>query len=818
MSRAVVASSILVVALIALPVATPALIPFLDPVNGLPGAALVPDRYEGSFSIVGLRGEARVYYDEWLVPHIEATSDEAGFYTVGWISASLRLFQMDLYRRVALGNLSSLIGAAGLESDRLSLTLGLPQAVEETWRMIESSPDLSGIASALEAYSRGVNDYIEYAKSNGLLPAEYRVLGLEPEPWRPIHSLSIAKLLSLMLAWDTDDLVLNELVRRHGPDIIVNLDMINRTRNVAHAPCSEAVMLGSIILGETVNATLLPPSSSLASKLSSIYSIWSDASNNWVVSPRVSGSGKPLLANDPHLALTAPPIWLILHIKTPSINVAGVTVPGVPFIVIGRNLDVAWGFTNVGSDFVDFYYYVWRDGKYLYRGEWLEPTTREYSIMVWNPASRGYTEEKIVVRSTIHGPLLEENGEAFSVKFTGAGPSLEVVFIYNLNKAKTVGEALEAQRYFISPVQNLVVADSSGNIAYSPNGGYPARTNLPVIETSKGMIVNTGFLPFNGSRGEGEWEGFIPLEDLPALYNPNLPFIATANSKPWNGSCGLGLGWNYADRFRTLRIYDLLRDASSMGPLSVDDMFRIQLDTRDYSLEALASILASLTPRDDETREYVDMLMQWLQDPSTDTDDRIAPLVLAWSYYFHGSVWEKLYGSTDNRYFFKIEHLEALVDGYLRGEEWASSYLGGSTLEELALSSLREALSTLDSFFGGGEWQYGRMHFYRITNPVLKTDIAGDPAAGGPYSVNVAPPNGVDASVGAPVSIGPSVRLVSDLSTSVLYIALPGGESGNPFSKHYSDHYEGFWLTGRYYTLDMEEGHGAASLVFHGGG
>ncbi len=818
MSRAVVISSILVVIILAVPVVFPALLPFLDPINGLPGAALAPDKYEGTFTVRGLYGEALVYYDEWLVPHIEATSDEAGFYAVGWISASLRLFQMDLHRRVALGNLSSLVGEAGLESDRLSLLLGLPEAIEETWSIIESKPEFSRVASALEAYSRGVNDYIEYAKSNDLLPAEYRVLGLEPEPWIPIHSLSIAKLLSLMLAWDTDDLVLNELVRRHGPDIIVNLDIVNRTRNLAHAPCGEAFKLGSIVGTDSVNILLLPPSALLASKLSSIYSTWSDASNNWVVAPWASSSGKPLLANDPHLALTAPPIWLILHIKTPNMNVAGVTVPGVPFIVIGRNLNVAWGFTNVGSDFVDFYYYEWSEGKYLYKGEWMKPEYREYNVKVWDPMSRSYTVEKIVVRSTIHGPLLEEGTESFAVKFTGSEPSLEVVFIYMLNRADTVDDALESQRYFIAPIQNFIVADSKGNFAYSPNGGYPARTNLPLIDTGYGKIVNTGFLPFNGSRGEGEWTGFIPLDELPVLYNPDLPYVATANSKPWNGSCGAGLGWNYADRFRTLRIYDLLDSFSRIGPLSIDHMSRIQLDTRDYSLEALASILVEVTPRKGEASLYVDMLNRWLQNPSTDIDDSVTPLVLAWTYYFHELLWEELYGSTDNRYFFKIEHLEALVDNYLRGESWARRYLKNSSLEELALSSLERALSTLDSIFQGEDWRYGDIHVYRIVNPVLKVDIAGDPAAGGPYSVNVAPPSSIDPAMGAPVSVGPSVRLISDLSTTMLHIALPGGESGNPFSKHYSDHYRSFWLTGEYYRLDLEETHAGANLVFSGDG
>lgn len=818
MRRAIIVLSVLLVTLIFLvPAVVPALYPFIDPVNGLAGAALAPDIYSGRFIVEGISGEARVFYDDMLVPHIEATSDEAGFYAVGWVSASLRLFQMDLYRRVALGNLSSLIGSAGLESDRLALTLGLPSAIEESWRILKGNNEFSDVVSAIEAYTRGVNDYIEYARDNRLLPAEYRVLGLEPEPWEPIHSLSIAKLLSLMLAWDTDDLVLNELVRRHGLDIIVNLDILNRTRNVAHAPCSESIRVGQVLGGSTLDPGELPPSAEVASRFSTPFGGWSDASNNWVVSPRVSASGKPLLANDPHLRLTAPPIWLILHLKTPNFNVAGVTVPGVPFVVIGRNLDVAWGFTNVGSDFADFYYYTWSGDRYLYMGEWMEPVVREYEVKVWDPKARTYETEIIRVRSTVHGPLLESGGEAFAVKFTGSYPSLEVVFIYLLNRAEIVKDVIEAQRYFVSPIQNLVVADSGGNIAYSPNGGYPIRTNIPTIQVGSEALVNFGFLPFNGSRGEGEWVGFTPFNELPLLYNPDLPYVATANSKPWNGSCGQGLGWNYADRFRTMRIYELLEQYSSVGPLTPGDMASIQLDSRDYSMEAIARILLDITPRTRETGPYLEMLEAWLGNPETGPQSMDASLALAWTYTFHEAVWERLYGSNDNRYFFKIEHLEALYEGYLEGEEWASRYLGGASLGDLATSSLNRAIEILNAFFGGDDWLYGDLHWYRIQGFVITLDIAGDPAPGGPYSVNVAPPSTLDPGEGAPVSVGPSVRLVSDLSDSILRIALPGGQSGNPFSPHYSNHYRKYWLPGEYYEIDLAVVDGREGPVFVGG-
>ncbi len=809
----VVLASIILIVLMTAPIAFPVLTLFLDPVHGVAGAGLIPNRYDGVFRVNGLSGEARVSYDEYNIPYIEATSDEAGFYAVGWVTASLRLFQMDLYRRVALGNLSSLVGEAGVESDKLSLTLGLRESIEETWNILKSRPELSDVVDALDAYSRGVNDYIEYAMENGLLPVEYRILGKEPERWEPIHSLSIAKLLSLMLAWDTDDLVLNELVRRHGYDIIVDLDVVNRTRNIAHARCQDATSVGQV-LGSRVVASMPPPSHEILEYLDGTV-WWSEASNNWVVSPGYTESGYPLLANDPHLRLTAPPIWIILVLDLPGLEAAGVTVPGTPFIVIGRNSDIAWGFTNVGSDFVDFYYYTWRNGKYLYRGDWLEPEKRHYTLNIWDPRSRTYTTIDFTVNYTVHGPLLERGDEKFAVKFTGSDPSLEIIFIYLLNKAKNVREALEAQKFFTSPVQNLVVADRHGNIAYSPNGAYPARANLPLIETSKGAIVNTGFLPFNGSNGEGEWTGYIPFDQLPVLYNPDLPYIATANSRPLDGACWAGMGWNYADRFRTQRIYELLDTLlREDGSLSVEDMMRIQLDTRDYSLETIAKILLQVTPKAEASQE-LGLLQDWLSNPSTDIDSTKTPLVLAWTYMFHKRIWEELYGSSSNRYFFKVEHLEAIADAYIRGEEWPSKYLGGKDLGSLALEALHQARNILDEYSGGTEITYGKLHYYNIDNPVVLLHITGDPAAGGPYSVNVAPPATLDAVKGAPVEVGPSVRLVSDLSKPVLYISLPGGESGNPYSVHYRDLYEK-WYNGEYLEIKLGGVYGEPSLVFEG--
>ncbi len=813
------------------PLLSPALYAFVDPVNGVPGAAMASGLPRGLvLRPSGVPGEAVVWFDGAGVPHVEGSTVEAAFYAVGWVHASQRLFQMDLFRRLPQAELSALVGEAGLESDRLALLLGFPRNVEESWQAIAGDPGLEELRRIIEAYVRGINDYIAYAESQGMLPVEYRVLGQRPEPWSPEDVVAIAKVFQLMLAWDTDDLVLARLVEKYGPDVIVDLDVVERSRNVAHASCDIATTWGSAAAlapgslsqapgqasGGVQDLSLMPSPDPVLEFLreATRFIPRGGLSNNWVVAPGYTESGYPLVANDPHLALTAPSLWILQHVRAPGFNVAGVALPGSPFVIIGRNLSVAWGFTNVGSDFVDFYYYQWVDEEtYLYKGEPRKVEREEHVVRVWNPLTGSYREETVVVERTVHGPLIEWGGSRYAVAFTGMGSTTDVVFIYLLNKAGSVEEALAAQRYFGAPVQNMVVADVNGSWAYSPVGRFPQRSNLPVIETREGPVVNTGFLPFNGSEGQGEWAGYVPYEQLPVVYNADAPFVATANSKPFEGDCWRGLGWNYHDRFRTARIQELLSAAIERdGKVGLLDSAMIQLDTRDTGVERLVEIGLGLL-RDagvpPELEEYVALLEDWLARPTMAPGERGGPaLALAFAYKLYSKTWEAVYGSGEDLGWFKVEHLEALYDAYRAGEPWVDRY-APQGLPSIALEALREAVELLRQYYGTGDpefWEYGRLHYYKPDHPFLEpAGLPEAPAPGGPFSVNVAPPATLSPVEGAPVKVGPSVRLLSDLSQPVLLAALPGGTSGNPWSQYYDNLYRQHWLTGRYHAINLVE-------------
>ena len=776
----------------------------IDPAHGVVGGAREAGPITGTMK--SQYGTAKVYWDDYGIPHVYADSIEAAGYALGWAEASMRLFQMDLLRRVALGNLSALIGEAGLENDRMMLALGMPDSVREEWRLIRESPELDDLEAVILAFTDGVNDYIKYALDNGLLPPEYRLLGQTPEPWKPEHSIAMEKLLAATLAWKESDLILARLVERHGPEIILDLDAINRTRNLAHAKCDTATRMSDIVgnVQPAYEYTLTGSDKPVGMPKPYIHGGFS---NNWVVSASLGPDGKPLVANDPHLALTAPPIWMIIHVEAPGWSAAGVTIPGVPFVIIGRTQSLAWGFTNVGSDFVDFYYYKWVDNEtYIYKGKPVKVEERTYRIPVWNPVNRKYTIEEYTVAYTVHGPLMAEGPHGrYAVAFTGADVGLGSAFIWKLNKVQTVAEALEAQaKYFLAPVQNFVVADNRGNIAYSPNGGFPIRTNIGTVDIAGRKIPNTGFLPYNGSLGEGEWKGYHDPGTLPVVYSGpegSVKYIATANSKPWDGDCLRIVGWDYHDRFRTQRIYEMLDGLSADGLISVDDAKIIQMDVVDKGVQTIAEILVDLAAGKAGDLEWaVQEVARWTGDPVTGKDGSGQTLAVAWAVVFHAMLWEELYGSQDDKGFLRVEMIEELYDRYTSGTLHVSV-----DLEKLALESLRKAVQVLEEYYGtsdSGKWTYGRIHYYLIENPVLKTEYPRLEASGGPFSVNVAPPATLNAEEGMPVNVGPSTRVISPLAEPVLYINLPGSQDGNPYGSSDPKLYRN-WASGVYTTITL---------------
>ncbi|MCG8603501.1 penicillin acylase family protein, partial [bacterium] len=450
-----------------------------------------------------------VYRDSFGVPHIFAQTEEDLFKAAGYVTAQDRLWQMDFSRRIASGRLSEIFGKSALERDKYIRTWGFHRTAKKILKVL--SPESR---AALQAYADGVNAFI--AENLHRLPLEFPLLRYEPDPWKIEDSLAITRLMAwrLSFSWYVD-LVLNELVAKLG---------VREARQVfpdfpRHGPTiiSSGATTSSRGLSEFIGAGLA---------LREFLGIDTAAigSNSWVVSGEKSVSGKPLLANDPHLELTTPSIWYEMHLVGGPINVAGVALPGTPGVLIGHNQSIAWGLTNGMVDDVDFYLEaINQDDSTKYRSgtQWqdFEEIREDIFVKDDRPVALTIQEtENGPVVSNIH-PVLAGRDIVYSMSWVGHEPSDELAALLKLQVARNSDDVKEALKHFKVPAQNFVWASVDGDIGYQLAGSVPIRRNT------------TGILPHQGWTRRGQWQRYVPFDRLPSLHNPASGFIATANNK-----------------------------------------------------------------------------------------------------------------------------------------------------------------------------------------------------------------------------------------------------------------------------------------------
>jgi len=792
--RLVVSVAILIFILL-LPTQSPLLERIMNPLDG-PLTSFIGAETLDRAVVEGLSRDVRILYDEMGIPWIYAGDRLDAARALGFIHARDRLFQMDLMRRLAQGRLSELLGEATLESDKRFRLMGLHISSRETWEYIRENPEFGLEASVLEAYTEGVNSYIELALGSGLLPSEYRLLDAEPEPWSPVDSLSIGKFMAWSLSWSMEDLYLADLVDRYGLEILIDLDILGRRLNT---PILEGFVGGGG--GVEASSTGLPRYNAsrvmgLLSGLEELRSIIGLGSNNWVVSGSLTVDGRPIVANDPHLALTAPPIWYVVVMRIgDEWSLSGFTLPGTPVILLGRNQYVAWGFTNVGPDVTDYYFFRWRGDEYLFNGEWLPLETRLEEILVREDG--GYRVVEYPVNTTVLGPLMEHGGTRYAMLWTGSGATLELVAVYRYNFARSISDLVEAARYFHVAPQNLVAADVDGDILYYPAGKYPIRSPVSLGRARGVDIINHGFLPFNGSRGEGLWISYIPFEEIPHTVNPGKGYVVTANNKVV-GEYPYYLGWSWSDRYRYERIVQLIEE---LKPLDIEDMMRIQVDTVSYAAEVFTQLFGEILSPDELPEPYSSIyrsILEW--DHGMEPESREAPVYVLTLINLHRSLWgEVLSGIPIN--FFSAEWTEMVLREYIEG---GGPSLGYVPDPKVALErALREAVDRLRELYGELP-SWGDVLRYEIRHPlgdvVQWLNYRVYRGQGGLFTVFVSghgfgdPPYRISASQ--------SMRAIYPLDGSAkMYFALPGGNSGNPFSPHYEDLLPGY-VDREYKVLD----------------
>ncbi|HWY45019.1 MAG TPA: penicillin acylase family protein [Candidatus Sulfotelmatobacter sp.] len=757
---------------------------------------------DGTLSLPGLKSDVTVERDIWGVPHIRAGSLNDMVEAQGYVMAQDRLWQMDLLRRVARGQLSEIVGPDAIPIDKQFRTLRLGPAADREATLLD--PEARG---AMDAYARGVNAFIEQHQKN--LPIEFTLLRYKPQPWMPTDSLVIAGYMyqTLSSTWEAElnrakvtervgeerakQLYSDETAMDHfvvgDPNAIENSAQ-QSGRNPDDEDDDDDIMPDTVLKADR-KTEQAPNFADLTSALAPALLEWvaesqrdirqALGSNNWVVSGAYTATGKPLLANDTHLELSIPPIWYEAHLSAPGWNVKGFALPGGPLLVIGHNDRIAWGFTNNGADVQDLYIETFNPAnsdEYRVKGQWKKAEIDDETIHV-----RGQADERLRLVVTRHGPIVRREGDkAYALRWTATEPGGLANTYYNLGKAQSWNEFRDVLKKVWGPAQNVVYADVDGNI------GYIMAARVPVRKKGFGQV------PVPGDTDDYEWTGYIPFGQLPQILNPASGLIVTANARVVGPKYKPYLTDRWEEPYRTARIYDLLHDKHDLRPA---DMLKVQADTYSYPDvflgEQLASAAHNVTPKDERTKKLVAMTKDWNGIAAPDTS--VVPFLELTRLEALRLILEPYLGTETDLYRWrKVAFLQKVLTE--RPAKWLPATY--KSYDELIVAAADSAVRMLEERTKSThieDWQWKRFNALEMHHPIGRKgalkfflSIADKAQAGTRFSPRAATKRH-----------GPAMRFVANLANwddSILLI--PGGQSGQPGSSHYSDQFS-YWFDGK---------------------
>jgi len=728
-----------------------------------------------TFSIKGLRNDVTVRRDTRGIPYIDAASDPDLYFAQGYITASDRLWQMDLMRRLARGETAEIFGSSVLEEDKRWRRFGFAQIAEQS--VNELSPALR---SALDSYALGVNAYIATLDERAM-PVEFRILQYKPKEWRATDTIVIGKILAdaLSTTWQHD--LVRASLKKLSPEKFADLTNLVTPYDVIlfgnDAPRVTPVSGSNVTVDQSALMAASQDERLRASSLARVGLFADDlaASNNWVISGKRTADGKPILANDPHLSPTAPGVWYISHLSTPTLHVAGVTFPGVPGIVLGHNEHFAWGATNVGPDVQDVYLETLNErGEYKTPKGWENPTIRREKILVrTNPLKTETNAVDYDVTETRNGVIVaEESGRKYALKWTARDPkNNEFEAFFGINRARNWTEFKNALKTYGGATQNFVYADVKGNIGWYAAGRIPIRR------------VGDGSMPYDGSTNDGDWTGYIPFDELPNLYDPPNGLIVTANQRI------AGTSYKYrqmstraASPWRARRIFDLL---NSKARITMDDVRDLQYDTYSIPLANLATEIVRSEGASSETKQ---LFRNW---NGKMTADSTAALLA-----------DQIMGCLANS---MAADLTGVPSSIVRERvaAWAvrekvARWLPGEfkSYDELLRSCDEKKRAELSSKYGTDQsrWVWGNIWQARFPHP-----LAGVPLIGGQFATPAVPidGSGQTPNVGSHVSMR---FIASPGNWDLTRLVIPLGENGDPSSAHFKDQFDA-WRTGAAMTF-----------------
>jgi len=731
----------------------------------------IPD-LTSTMRLKGLQGTVKIFRDKYGIPRIKAESEMDAFFAQGFATAQDRLWHMEYDRRRGSGRWAEAVGQQGVAQDTLMRKFRLEASAKADYQVMDSHTK-----AIFGAYAAGVNAFIN---SGGALPVEYRITGLEPEPWQPWDGLIAYKVRHIFMGVFESKVWRARLVREMGPEAAGKL-----------FPGVEPGYLMILPPGSTSPGPLDEGLKELAEGAAGLNYLneMDSGSNSWALSGPETATGKPILAGDSHRALDTPNSYYQNQVACPEFDVVGLSFPGVPgFPHFGHNGRVSWSVTHTAADYQDLYIERFQGGKYLFKDEWLDVETHEETIKV-----RDGADVQTMVFVTQHGPVISggpDDGSGLAFKYTATEKaSTWPKILWEMLRANGSQELADHMRDWVDPCNNLLFADTHGDMGYLCRGRIPIRSRV------------NGWLPVPGWTGEHEWEGDIPFDELPVSINPPEGYIATANNRPVGDDYPYYIAIDFTPEFRVKRVTHGLK---SLDHPTAEDM--AQVHAQKVSIPALAyqGVLKNVDPLDKASESAKALLLDWngemdasLAQPTIYSAMRDALLREVYQTNLTEGLAHDAWHPADRGLGSFANRLKARLVAMI-GQDDQSLLPKGDTWPTAVARALSTGVAVLSEKLGEdmGKWQWERVHQARpkhnlsaafpelaelLDPPAIPTSGDGDTPLQGGYS-SAAPATVTSLSV-ARYSYDPS-----NWEDSLWVVPL--GSSGHPGSPHYADQSE----------------------------
>lgn len=768
----------------------------MDPNHGFWQNSFAEDQIaQEEIFLEGLVSEITVSYDEDLIPHIFAKNEEDLYMAQGYVTAQHRLWQMEFQTLAAAGRVSEIVGPIAIDLDRITRRKGLPFAAEQGLQFLESSDPES--LKFLNAYAAGVNLYISQL-TDARLPLEYKILNYRPENWSAFKSILLLKYMADMLVGDRDleytnlrNMLGEELLNKLYPPFPEENDPVIESEKVWEFTPLTIARPDSINYPEDdIFVNVLP------------QPVPGIGSNNWAVSGSKTQSGKPILANDPHLGLNLPSLWYAMQLTTPEYSVKGASLPGALGIISGFNENIAWGVTNATRDTRDWYAIKFKNDdrlEYLYNDQWVQSSQRIEEIKVKSESSFIDT-----VVYTHHGPIVydknfraERQDVNFALKWTAHLPSNEQKTFLLLNKGQNHEDYITALNHYTSPAQNFVFASNQGDIAIKVQGKFPLKWK------------DQGKFLMDGNDPEMEWNEFIPNEHNAATLNPKRGFVSSANQHSVDPSYPYYVFDNSFEHYRNRRLNEKLRQ---MDNIQIEDMMELQFDNYHlHAAEALPVMLNliqadSMIAQGHPNSDYLKTVSAW--DFNTHPSQTEPTIFDLWWKYLNSSIWEEFIQSEKP---VVVPHKYQTVK-LLQNEP--QSILFDKKETEKVEVALDHVLASFDSMIvavekfkaekGDLSWAAFKNTTIQHLVPNFKSfSYEGIQTGGGAGIINA-----------TSEKHGASWRMLVELGEEPTAFGIyPGGQSGNPGSKFY-DSFLKKWANGEYVNFKLRKSSDQQNILF----